>query len=142
MPGTVTFLFLKSGTFQEWRVVSGTNEEKVGHQVEKAKSGRLKTGRRYVFCPYPGCVAPPLQMISQHLCQYHKLDDAEVVRYGKQKMIYLPPRCGSGRAQHPSKGCQDIRSLFSPSSKLMEKSVSGQEGERKSNRTLQKEGRG
>ena len=45
--------FMKSGRFEEGRVVAGSGKEKPVDEVPKSKRGRLKTGRRYVFCSYP-----------------------------------------------------------------------------------------
>ena len=53
--------FMKSGRFEEGRVVAGSGKEKPVDEVPKSKRGRLKTGHRYVFCPHPGCTSPPLK---------------------------------------------------------------------------------
>jgi len=47
--------FLKSGRFEEGRVVSETGEGNTEDTVPRGMGRRLKMGRRYVFCPYLGC---------------------------------------------------------------------------------------
>ena len=49
-------------------------------EVARKDSKKGPPSRRYVFCPVEGCGAPPLKKMPQHLRQYHKLAEAEVLR--------------------------------------------------------------
>ena len=66
----------------------------------------------------PGCNAPPLKKMLQHLRQYHKLAEAEIRQYlQKKKYASLKDIAnwqsrGRSSSSAPPTGCSDIRSVF------------------------------
>ena len=85
-----------------------------GKTERKTKRSRISTGRKYVFCPIPGCASPPLKKMFQHLRQYHHLNDADVHKYLKKKKCATMEDLANGtrRSSTSDSGCQDIRTFW------------------------------
>lgn len=74
--------------------------EKQDKKSERKPGARKPAKRRYVYCPIEGCPSGPVQKVTQHLQNVHKLSKANVRRLTVTKR-YAPPEAIKNRTPNP-----------------------------------------
>ena len=105
-------------------VESGSERDGEGHKQgvstrkEKSakahtKGGRKPGKRRYVWCPIDGCLSGPVQKLTQHLYQVHKLPPNKVAKLNTpENRRYAPPEAVKNRTPCPPRRQRTLEALL------------------------------
>jgi len=75
-------------------------EEKQDKKSESKPRVRKPAKRKYVYCPIEGCPSGPVQKVTQHLQNVHKLSRANI-RWLTATKRYAPPEAVWNRTPNP-----------------------------------------
>ena len=78
----------------------GGEEKKQDEMSKRKPKARKPAKRRYVYCPIQGCPSGPVQKVTQHLQNVHKLSRANIRRLTVTKR-YAPPEAVKNRTPNP-----------------------------------------
>ena len=81
--------------------------------TEKTKKARKPGKRRYVWCPIQGCLSGPIQKLTQHLRQVHKLAPHKIVRLNRpENRRYATPEAVVSRTPCPPRRQRTLEALL------------------------------
>ena len=94
--------WMKKGKLVEGRVVAGVtegNKEKTKHFDGHRSTNKRQPGhQQYCWCPIQGCPSGPVQKITQHLANVHKLKKDRIRKLTLNKR-FAPPEAVKGNFQ-------------------------------------------
>ena len=115
--GMQTEGWLRKGHVVEGRICPGvkegecseeTKEEPVEGDLSAAKVKNRPGKCRYVWCPLAGCPSGPVQKITQHLSNVHKLGKLQIRKLTMNKR-YAPPEAIKNKLPNPHPSARETR---------------------------------
>ena len=87
--------------------------ERQAPTTEKTKKARKPGKRWYVWCPIQGCLSGPIQKLTQHLRQVHKLAPHKIVRLNRpENRRYPTPEAVVSRTLCPPRRQRTLEALL------------------------------